>query len=83
MQRIANSSSIPCKNQKESLTSWAVFAVNRCECFMENENMIALCGCKPFNKKNIEPQQNFTGSYKKWEGSGLTPKFTKYQKVKR
>ena len=45
--------------------------------------MIALCGCKPFNKKNIEPQQNFTGSYKKWEGSGLTPKFTKYQKVKR
>ena len=33
-------------------------------------------------KKNIEPQQNFTGSYKKCEGSGLTPKFTKYQKVR-
>ena len=57
------------------------------------------CGCKPSKKKkkkkhsknknikkkkkNIEPHQNFTGSYKKCEGSGLTPKFIKYQKVKR
>ena len=34
-------------------------------------------------KKNIEPHQNFTGSYKKGEGSGLTPKHTGYHKVKR
>ena len=27
-------------------------------------------------KNNIEPYQNFTGSYKKSEGSGLTPKYT-------
>ena len=52
---------------------------------MENKNMIrTFCGCKPSKKKkNIEPHQNFTGSYKKCEGSGLTPKFAKYQKVKR
>ena len=37
MHRIAYSSSfIPCKNQKELLTSWGVFAANRYECFMEN-----------------------------------------------
>ena len=85
MQRIAYSSSIPCKSQKESLASWSVFAVNRYESFMENKNMIrTFCGCKPWKKKNnVEPQQNFTGSYKKCEGSGLTPKFAKYQKVKR
>ena len=44
------------------------------------------CGCKPFKKKkkkNIEPHQNFTGSYKKYEGSGLTPKYAKYQNVER
>ena len=40
------------------------------------------CGCKP-SKKSIEPHQNFTGSYKKGDGSGLTPKYTGYQKVKR
>ena len=31
----------------------------------------------------MEPHQNFTGSCKKREGSGLTPKYTEYQKVKR
>ena len=31
---------------------------------------------------NIELHQNFTGSYKKREGSGLNPKYTEYQKVK-
>ena len=40
-------------------------------------------GCEPSKKNNIEPHQNFTGSYKKCEGSGLTPKYTQYQKVKR
>ena len=34
-------------------------------------------------KNNIEPHQNFTGSYKKCEGSGLTPRYTEYQKAKR
>ena len=67
MQVIAYSSSlIPCKNQRELLTSWIVFAVNRYECFMENRNIRRFCGCKPFKKKNnIEPHQNFTGSYKR------------------
>ena len=42
------------------------------------------CGSKPSKKNNnTEPHQNFTGSYKKCEGSGLTPKYTGYQKVKR
>ena len=41
------------------------------------------CGCKPSKKNNIKPHQNFTGSYKKCEDSGLTPKCTGYQKVKR
>ena len=43
-----------------------------------------ILGCKPSEKNNnIEPHQNFTGSYKKCEGSGLTPKYTECQKVKR
>ena len=43
------------------------------------------CACKTSKKKsnNIEPHQNFTGSYKKCKGSGLPPKYTRYQKVKR
>ena len=42
MQRIAyNCSFIPCKNQKELLTSWVVFAVNIYECVMENKNITA------------------------------------------
>ena len=41
------------------------------------------CGCKPSQKNNIKPHQNFTGSYKKCEDSGLTPNCTGYQKVKR
>ena len=45
-------------------------------------------GCKPSkkfkkNKKKHETHQNFTGFYKKCEGSGLTPKYAEYQKVKR
>ena len=51
---------------------------------MENESMVrTFCGCKPPQKNNIKPHQNFTGSYKKCEDSGLTPKCTGYQKVKR
>ena len=41
------------------------------------------CGCKPSKKNNTEPHHNFTASYKKCEGSGLTPTYTEYQKVKR
>ena len=50
---------------------------------MENKNLIrTFCGCKPSKKKNkIEPHQNFSGSYKKCEGSGLTPKYTESKKV--
>ena len=67
MQIIAyRSSFIPCRNQKELLTPRVASAVNRYECFMENENMIrTFWGCKPCKKNNnIEPHQNFTGSYK-------------------
>ena len=35
------------------------------------------------SKKNIEPHQSFTGSYKKHRGSGLTPIHTEYQKLKK
>ena len=42
-----------------------------------------LCGCKTSKKNNIEAHQNFTGSNKKCEDSGLTPKYTGYQKIKR
>ena len=67
---------------KKLLTSWVVFAVNRC--FMENKNMLRIfCSCKPSKKNNTESQQNFIGSYKKYEGSGLTPKYAEHQKVKR
>ena len=38
MQKIAYSCSfIPCKNQRELLTPWVVFAVNIYEWFMENK----------------------------------------------
>ena len=40
------------------------------------------CRCKPSKKNNIEPHQNFTGSYKKCKGSEITPKYTGYQKIK-
>ena len=40
-------------------------------------------GCQPSKKNNIEPHQNVTGSYKKCEGSDLTPKYIEYQKWKR
>ena len=43
MQRFAFSSCfLPCKNQRELLTSRVVFAVNRCECFMENKETFLL-----------------------------------------
>ena len=64
---------------RELLTSRVVFAVNRYECVMENKNKIrTFCDCKPSKKNNIEPHQNFTVffSYKKREGSGITPKYT-------
>ena len=83
-QRISYSSSfIPRKNQRELLLSAVVFAVNRYECFMENENMIrTFCGYKP-SKSNIELHQKFIVSYKKHGGSQLTPRYTEYQTIKK
>ena len=67
------------QNQRELLTFGVV---TRYECFMENKNMIrTFCVCKPSKKADIEPYQNFTGSYKKHGGSELTPRYTEYQKV--
>ena len=46
--------SIPCKNQKQLLTSTVVFAVNRYECLMENKNLIrTFCGCKPSKETKL------------------------------
>ena len=85
MQRIVYSSSfIPCKNQRELLTSWVVFAVNRYECFMENKNMIrTFCDSKPSKKTTLSLIKILLVLIKKRGGSELTPKYTKYQKVKR
>ena len=83
MQRIAyNCSFIPCKDQKELLTSWVVFAVNIYECVMENKN-ITFCGCKTFRKTALSLIKTLLVLIKKGEGSGLTPKYTEYWKVKR
>ena len=84
MQRIAYSSSfIPCKNQRELLTSGVVFAVNRYKCFMENKNIIRTCGCKPSKKTTLGLIKILPVLIKKREGSGLTPKYAEYQKVKK
>ena len=85
MQMIAYSSSfIPCKNQRELLTSGVVFAVNRYKCFMENKNMIRnFCGCKPSKKTTLSLIKILLVIIKRREGFGLTPKYTEYQKVKR
>ena len=84
MQRFAYSSSfIPCENQRELLTSRVVFAVNRYECFMENKNLIrTFCGCKP-SKQTKLTSSKFYWLIKKCGGSGLTPRYTEYQKVER
>ena len=63
---------------RELLTSGVDFAVNKCECLIENKNIRILCGCKPSKKNNIEPPQSFTCYYKKHGGSGLTPIHTEY-----
>ena len=69
MQIIVYSSSlIPCKNQRESLTSGVVFTVNMYEYFMENKIMIGtFCGYKASkkqktknNKKKNKAKQNKT-----------------------
>ena len=59
MQIIVYSSSlIPCKNQRESLTSGVVFTVNMCEYFMENKIMIGtFCGYKASKKKENKKQK--------------------------
>ena len=67
MQRIAYSSSfIPCKNQRKLLTRGVIFTVNTYECFMEKKEHSTVVNLK----KNIEPNQTFTGSYKKCEALG-------------
>ena len=67
MQRIAYSSSfIPCKNQRKLLTRGVIFTVNTYECFMEKKEHSTVVNLK----KNIEPNQTFTGSYKKREALG-------------
>ena len=58
-----------CKNRRKLLSSGVIFPVkfNKYECFMGNKNILrTFCGCKASSKKkkNIEPHQNFTGSYK-------------------
>ena len=84
MQRIAYSSSfIPCKHQRELLTSGVVFTVNRYEYFMENKNMIrTFCGCEPSKKTTLSLIKILLVLIKKREGSGLTPKYAEYQKIK-
>ena len=53
---------LSCKNQKELLTSWGVFVVNRYECFMENQSMIrTFCGCKPSKKEQHWASWTFYG----------------------
>ena len=47
------------KSQRKLLTSEVIFVVDRYERFMENKNITRIF----FLKKNIEPHQNFTGSY--------------------
>ena len=83
MQIIAYSSSfIPCKNHKELLTSGVVLAVNRYKCFMEKKNLIkTFSGCKPSKKTTLSIISILVMLIKKREGSGLTPKYTEYQKV--
>ena len=82
MQRFAYSSSfITCENQRELLTSRAVCAVNRYECFMENKNLIrTFCGCK-LSKQTKLTSSKFYWFIKKCRGSGLTSRYTEYQKV--
>ena len=49
-----------------------------------NKNVLWLYTSK--KKKNIEPHQNFTGSYKQsiaYRGTERTSRYTEYQKVKR
>ena len=47
------------------LTVGAIFTVNRYKCFMENKSTKrTFCRCTASKKKNIEPHQSFTVSYK-------------------
>ena len=57
-----------------------MFAVNRCECFIENENIITtFCACK-LSKKQHWASSKFSCCYKKNGGPGLTSRYTEYQK---
>ena len=57
---------------------------NRYECFMENKNMIrTFCGCEPSKKTTLSLIKILLVLIKKREGSGLTSKYTEYQKVKK
>ena len=57
-----------------------MFAVNRCECFIESENIITtFSGCK-LSKKQHWASSKFSCCYKKHGGPGLTSRYTEYQK---
>ena len=48
---------------------------------MENKK-ITFCGCKPSQKNNVEPHQNFTSSYeKKGRGTRWTSGYSEYEKA--
>ena len=49
---------------------------------MENKN-ITFCGCKTFRKTALNLIKALLVLIKKGEGSGLTPKYAEYWKVKR
>ena len=50
-------------NKRKSLTSGVTFPTNRWKCFLEKKKNITFWGWKPSKNKNIEPHQNFVGSY--------------------
>ena len=84
MQRFACSSSfIPCENQRELLTSRVVCAVNRYKCFMEQKLDKNILRLQTFQINKIDHIKILLALIKKCVGSGLTPRYTEYQKVER
>ena len=81
MQRIAYSSTfIPSKNQREFFTSGEVFAVKGANVSWD---IRTFCGCKPSKKTKVSLIKILLVLIKKCGGSGLTPRYTDYQKVER
>ena len=63
--------------------SGVVFAVNRWKFFMESKKMKTFCDCKPSKKTTLSLIKILLAFIEKRQGSGLTQKYTEYQKVKR